>query len=160
MLPLPNHGRPTRLCPIPNNPLLIFPGAFSQQRVECLPTGHLRHRYQVIPAKVPHFSFDAPFLVTLPRRTELGLKTPMRSEGDESCGFLALMPSQDLFHCTAEVVIAHGFKYAPKISEPLLVPFQKCLLVRMGKGTMESSATGHAAHGNIWAFCLSSAMST
>ena len=100
----------------------------------------------MVPAKVPAFSFYATLLVAFPRRTELGLKTPMRSEGDESRRLLSPVPAQNPFHRTAEVVIAKLCKYAAKISEPQLVRFQKGLLAGMWKGAMERSATGHAPH--------------
>jgi hypothetical protein len=85
----------------------------------------------MIPAKVPAFSFHPALLVALPRRTELGLKAPMRSEGDESHRFLSLVPSQNAFHRTAQVVIPKLFKHATKIGERSLVRFQKCLLAGM-----------------------------
>src|SRR5580704_15605806 len=100
----------------------------------------------MVPAKVPAFSFHAAFFVALRRRTELGFEIPMRSEGDESRGLLSLMPSQNLFHRRAQVVIAKGFEHAAKINKRPLVSFQKGLLASMREGAMESSATGHAPH--------------
>src|SRR6516225_12466409 len=70
----------------------------------------------------------------------------MRSEGDEARGLLSLVPSENLFHRTFEVVITELLKYATKISERPLVRFQKSLLTGMRKGAMEGSTTGHAAH--------------
>src|SRR5437879_10659672 len=100
----------------------------------------------MIPAKYPPSPSTPTLLVAFPRRTEFRLKTPMRSEGHETRGLLSLVPAQNLFHRQGEVVIAKRFKYAAKISEGPLVRFQKGLLAGMRKSTMESSATGHAAH--------------
>lgn len=125
MLSLQNHSCVDDLGPLSDDPLLIVPRAFPQQHIEFFPTGHLRYRHRMIPAKVPAFSFHATLLVAFARRTELGLKPPMRSEGDESHRVLSLVPAQNPFHCTREVVIAKLFKYAAKISEPPLVRFQK-----------------------------------
>src|ERR1700689_688704 len=98
MLLLETHSRADGLHPLTNDPLLIFLGRSQQQGIEFFPTGHVRHRPHMVPAKVSAFSFHAAFFVAPRRCTELGLEVPMRSEGDESRGLLSLMPSQNLFH--------------------------------------------------------------
>jgi hypothetical protein len=44
--------------------------------------------------------------VTFRRGAELRLETPMRAEGHESHGLLALVPSQNLLHRTLKVLCA------------------------------------------------------
>src|ERR1700730_12891607 len=146
MLLLQTHSRTDRLHPLTNDPLLIFLGRSQQQGIEFFPTGHLRHRHHMVPAKVSAFSFHATLLVTLRRRTELGLEIPMRSEGDVSRGLLSLVPSQNPFHRRPEVVIPKDLEHATEISKRPLVSFQECLLASMWERAMESSATGHAPH--------------
>src|ERR1017187_685260 len=146
MFLLETHSRANGLHPLTNDPLLIFLGRSQQQHIEFFPAGHVRHRHHMVPAKVSAFSFHAALLVTFRRRTELGLEIPMRSEGDESRGLLSLVPSQNLFHRRAEVVIPKGLEHAAKICKRPLVSFQKGLLASMREGAMESSATGHAPH--------------
>jgi hypothetical protein len=99
------HSGTNRLCPLADQTLLIVPGCFQQEEVQRFPTGNLRNRHHVVPAKVSTFSFHATLLVAFRRVTELGLKTPMRSEGHKSHGLLSLVPSQNLLHGTLKVVI-------------------------------------------------------
>src|ERR1700719_243179 len=146
MFLLQTHSRTDRLHSLTNHPLLIFLGRFQQQCIELFPTGHVRHRHHMVPAKVPAFSFHAAFFVALRRCTELRFEIPMRSESDESRGLLSLVPSQNPFHRRAEVVIPKDLEHAAKISKRPLVSFQKGLLTSMWEGAMESSATGHAPH--------------
>src|ERR1700719_1973263 len=146
MFLLQTHSRTDRLHSLTNHPLLIFLGRFQQQRIESFPTGHVRYRHHMVPAKVPAFSFHAAFFVTFGRRTELRFETPMRSEGDESRSLLSLVTSQNLFHRGSKVVISKGLEHPIKINERPLVSFQKGLLASMREGAMESSATGHAPH--------------
>src|ERR1700737_3798044 len=143
---LETHSRADRLRPLADLPLLIFFGRFQQKRIEFFPTGHVRHRHHMVPAKVPAFSFHAAFFVALRRRTELRFEIPMRSEGDESRGLLSLVSSQNLFHRRSQVVIPKHLEHTTKISERPLVSFQKGLLARMREGAMESPATVHAPH--------------
>src|SRR2546427_6592793 len=145
MFPLEIHLRADRLCPSANDPLLIFLGSFEQENVQFLPAADLRHGHQMVPAKVSAFSFHAALLVTFSRCAELGLETPMRSESDESRRLLSLVSSQNLFHCTLEVVVTKSFENPGKISERQFVRFQKRLLAGVREGAMESSATGHAS---------------
>ena len=93
--------------------------ALSSSQLPTFGTGTMwfRRKYPPSPS-TPAFSWPS-------RRTELGLKTPMRSEGDESRRLLSPVPAQDPFHRTHEVVIAKLCTYAAKISEPQLVRFQK-----------------------------------
>src|SRR5437879_3826916 len=123
MLSFPNHSCADGLRALPDDPLFILARAFPQPSVEFFPTAQLRYRHQMIPAKVPAFSFHPTLLVAFPRRTEFRLKTPMRSEGHETRGLLSLVPAQNLFHRQGEVVIAKRFKYAAKISEGPLPSF-------------------------------------
>src|SRR6202041_3481910 len=146
MLLLQTHPRADRLHPLTNDPLLIFLGRSQQQPIEFFPTGHVRHRHHMVPAKVSAFSFHATLLMAFGRCTELRFEAPMRSEGDESRGLLSLVPSQNPFHRRPEVVIPKGLEHATKINERPLVSFQKGLLASMREGAMESSATGHAPH--------------
>src|SRR6266478_4551567 len=101
------HSCTNRLCPLADQTLLIVPGCFQQEEVQRFPTGNLRNRHLVVPAKVLSFSFNATLLVTFRRGAELRLKTPMRSEGHEPYGLLALVPSQNLLHGTLKVVIPY-----------------------------------------------------
>src|ERR1700682_2714244 len=143
---LETHSRADRLRPLADLPLLIFFGRFQQQCIELFPTGHVRHRHHMVPAKVPAFSFHAAFFVALRRCTELRFEIPMRSESDESRGLLSLVPSQNPFHRGAEVVIPTNLDHSPKIRKRPLVSFQKGLLTSMWEGAMETPATGHAPH--------------
>src|SRR5215831_4101852 len=106
MLPLEKHSCTDGLRPFPDDPLFILLGKSQQQRIEFLPTGHIRHGHHMVPAEVPAFSFHPALLVTLCRGTELRFEIPMRSEGDESRGFLSLVAAENLFHRTPKVVIA------------------------------------------------------
>src|ERR1700745_3131476 len=92
-----------------------LPGCFQQEEVQRFPTGNLRDRHHVVPAKVSAFSFHSTLLVTFRRSAELRLETPMRAKGYESRGLLALMPSQNLLHCTLKVVVPQDSKYATEI---------------------------------------------
>src|ERR1700720_4549088 len=143
---LQTHPRADRLHPLTNDPLLIFLGRSQQQPIEFFPTGHVRHRHHMVPAKVSAFSFHATLLMAFGRCTELRFEAPMRSKSDESRGLLSLVPAQNPFHRRAQVVIAQDLEHPTKICKRPLVSFQECLLARMGERAMESSATGHAPH--------------
>src|ERR1019366_3415770 len=140
------HPCANRLGPLPDQTLLIVPGSFQQEDVQGLPTGNLRDRHHVVPAKVSAFSFHPALLVAFSRRAELRLETPMRSEGDESRRLLPLVASQNLLHRTLQVVITKSLENPREISERQFVRFQKRLLAGVREGAMESASTGHAAH--------------
>src|SRR5271167_2439389 len=100
MFSLPIHPCAHRLAPLADQTLLIFPRSFQQEQVQGLPTGNLRDRHHVVPAKVSPFSFHAALLVSLSRIAELRLETPMRSEGDESRRLFPLVTAQNFLHGT------------------------------------------------------------
>src|SRR5262249_51570957 len=104
------------------------------------------HWDQVVAAEEPGFAFDAALFMALARRTELGLKCPMRAEGDEARRLFAPMTAQDLFDRCAQVVVPQTTKYAAQILEPEFVRFQKRLLRGPRIGTMKRCAAGHGAH--------------
>src|ERR1019366_8791430 len=140
------HSCANRLGPLADQTLLIVPGSFQQEEVQGLPTGHLRDGHHVVPAKVSAFSFHAALLVAFSRCAELRLKTPMRSEGDESRRLLPLVAPQNLLHRTLQVVVPQDSKYSTDIEKRSFMRFQKRLLAGVREGAMESSSAGHAAH--------------
>src|SRR5208283_3833355 len=140
------HSCTHRLGPLANQTLLIVPGCFQQEEVQRFPTGNLRNRHHVVPAKVPAFSFHSTLLVTFRRGAELRLETPMRSEGYEPRGLLSLVPAQKLHHCTLKVVVPQDSKHSTEIEKRLFMRFQKRLLAGVREGAMERSSTGHTAH--------------
>ena len=66
------HPCTNRLGPLADQTLLIVPGCFQQEEVQGFPTGNLRYRHHVVPAKVSAFSFHATLLVTF----SPGCRTP------------------------------------------------------------------------------------
>ena len=65
------HSCTNRLCPLADQTLLIVPGCFQQEQVQRFPTGNLRNRHHVVPAKVSAFSFHATLFVSFAGRAKL-----------------------------------------------------------------------------------------
>src|SRR6202007_750711 len=135
------HSGTNRLGSLADQTLLIVPGCFQQEKVQRFPTSNLRNRHHVVPAKVSAFSFHPTLLVAFRWVAELRLETPMRSEGHESRGLLALVPSQNLLHRTLKVVVPQDSKYSTEIEKRSVMCFQKRLLAGVREGAMEGSST-------------------
>ena len=104
------------------------------------------YRDQVIPPEESSFTFDAAFFMTLARCTEAGLKSPMRTEGNEARRLLAPVAAQDLFDRCAQVVVPQPLKDAAQVLEPEFVRFQKRLLGGAWIRAVKGCAAGHGAH--------------
>src|ERR1700684_2536095 len=146
MFSLPNHPGAYALASIADPTLLILPRTFQQELIQGLPVGNLRHWHHVIPAKISPFSFHPALLVAFSGGAELRLKSPMRSESDESRRLFSLLSAQNFLYCTLEIVIPAKSAYTPEISKGPLVRLQKRLLTGVREAAMEGSSTGHAAH--------------
>src|SRR6185437_1646121 len=119
------HPCANRLGPLPDHPLLVLLRGFLQQNIQLFPTRYLRHRHQVVATKITTFTLHTTLLVSFSWRTKLRRKTPVRPEGNESRGLLALISPQNLLHRTLEVIVAKRRKYSAEIGERQLVCFEK-----------------------------------
>jgi len=140
------HPCANRLGPLADHPLLILLRGFPQQNIQFFPTRYLRHRHQMVAAKITTFALHATLLVAFPWRTKLRRKTPVRPEGHESRGLFALISPQNLLHRTLQVIVAKRRKYSAEIGERQLVGFEKSLLTGVRERAMEGSSAGHTPH--------------
>src|SRR6266700_7646880 len=111
------HPCAHRLGPLADHPLLILLRGFQQQDIQLFPTRYLRHRHQMVPAKITTFALHATLLVAFSCRTKLRPTTPVRPEGNESRGLFALISPHDLLHRTLEVIVAKRSEYSAEIGE-------------------------------------------
>src|SRR5437660_1701671 len=145
MLSLGQHGCADRLRPACNDAVFLFFGSRCQQQVQLVQIAHLRHRYQMVPPKLPAFAFYTAFFVTFSWSAELRLKSPVRAERDEPRRLLALVSPQDFLYRALQVVVTQHPKYAAKMRKRQLVRFQKRLLGCVWICPMESAPARHAA---------------
>lgn len=52
----------------------------------------------MVPPVLATFTFDTALFMAFAGRAELGVKAPVRTEGDEARGLFALMATQNLLH--------------------------------------------------------------
>src|SRR5579859_527040 len=126
--------------------LQLFRAGCQQHGLELIQVPRGRHWDEMVAAEEPGFTFDSALLMALARRTELGLKSPMRAEGDKARRLLAPMAAQDFLHGGAKVVVPQPMEYAAQVLEPELVRFKKRLLGRPRIGAMKRRPAGHRAH--------------
>jgi hypothetical protein len=125
---------------------MILHTAPFQPGVQRIQIANLRQRHPVVAPEVAAFALHTALLVASRRITELAQKPPVRTEGDEPTGLFPARSAQHLLHRTLQVVVAQDAEDAPKISERMLVRFQKSLLRGMRVSPVESSAAGHRPH--------------
>src|SRR4051794_4896990 len=100
----------------------------------------------MVPAKISSFAFHAPFFVRFRRRTELAIKSPVRTKRDEpSCLFPAIA-LEDLLHGRRQVVVPEFAEDTMKEAESQLMRFQNRLLRGGGEGAVERRSACHASH--------------
>jgi hypothetical protein len=125
MLPFNHHPLADAAAPLSDQALLIFLTSSQQLPVEVSPVRSLRHRHQMIAPEIAYFSFHSAFLVPTRRSAKGCLKAPMGAEGDEANRFFPLPTSQNLAHCTAQIVVPENSEDASKIIEGRFVRFQE-----------------------------------
>src|SRR5688572_4349909 len=100
----------------------------------------------MVASKISLFPFHPSLLVSPSRIAELGVKPPVRSEGDKPLRLVPLVSPQNLLHRAAEVVIPQQPEYSSEVGERQFVRFQKGLLRGARIANMKCSPTEHAPH--------------
>src|ERR1700745_1258258 len=67
-----------------------------QLRVQAIQIISNRNRHPMIAPEIATFSFNTALLMRFAWRAELGLKSPMRSERDETCSLFPSLTAHDL----------------------------------------------------------------
>ena len=86
--------------------------------------------HPVIAPKVTYFTLDSAFFLWFLGRAKFAGETPVRTEGNEACGFFTAIAAQDLFYRSLEIVVAQGTEDPAKIAEGVFVGFEKRRLCR------------------------------
>jgi len=122
----------------PQLPLAPVPALLQQLCVQLLPTGHTRNRHHEVAPGVAHQPFHVPLVVALARTSELGREQIVRLQSAERIRGLAFPIAGDLLYRDSGVVIQDGPRHTAKVSERLVVTFQKGLGILSRKGHHEA----------------------
>ena len=126
--------------------LFILATGAQQLCVEFLEIAGSWQRHPMIAPKVTYFTLDSAFFLWFLGRAKFAGEAPVRTEGNESCGFFTAIAAQDLFYRGLEIVVAQSAENAAKIVKGVFVGFEKRLLRRAAIGSVKRRATAHAAH--------------
>src|SRR6202522_3244476 len=100
----------------------------------------------MVAPEITAFPLNAAFLVTLPRRAELGGEPPMRAERQEPHRLLPLIAAQDLAHRARQIVVTQQMENAAEVGESVLVRLEERLLCGVQVSTMKRRPAGHRPH--------------